>query len=306
MTPQLILDLQASEYHSRPEYSQSQIKLLPDHPKEFYVRYVRMPVESRWTFKTTPAMELGTTLHSVLLDKQPLKIIPQDVLSANGAKVGKKWKDYLAANIDNPGVNESETYTIRAMADACREDEVIRGILDNEGPVEATIIHRDEEFGIDLRHRLDKVVTLDDGYIVADLKTMSVDVTSEFEVAKQIYSFGYHKQAAAYSDAAEKVYGNPPKAFVLLCVETDIPFNAVAWSLSQDAINQGMFEFRTALQDLRTRLDSGNWSNGLSNKLNTIDLPDWVYRSNPEPVHVNPFSEFDGLDGTITTITVTQ
>ena len=292
METQLILDMPASVYHARPERSQSQLKLLPDKPKEFFGRYVRMPIESRWPFKPTADMELGTNLHWVLLEGQQLKIIPSDVLSSSGSKVGKKWKDYLAENIDNQGVKESERDKIDAMCEACREDSVIRGILENEGPVEATIIHRDEEFGIDLRHRLDKIVVLEDGYLIADLKSMGIDATDEHAVSKHMYDLGYHKQAAAYSDAAEKVYGKPPKAFVFICVERDVPFNAVAWTLEQDAINQGRFEFRVALQELRTRLDSGNWSHKLSNKLNPINIPDWVYRENPAPVKVVPFEEF--------------
>jgi hypothetical protein len=41
-------------------------------------------------------MELGTNLHRVLLERKPLLIIPEDVLSVNGAKSGKKWKKWAS------------------------------------------------------------------------------------------------------------------------------------------------------------------------------------------------------------------
>jgi hypothetical protein len=293
MMAQLILDMPPEKYHGRDEWSNSQMTLLPDHPEEFYGRYVRLPKETRFPFKRTDAMELGTQLHSVLLENKPLLIIPQNVLSKSGSRAGGEWKRWVADHPDNQGVKESECDVINAMCDSCRNDEVVRGILDADGDVEATILWHDDETNLDLRSRLDKIVKLQDGYMITDLKSASIDVANRREVSGQIASFEYHRQAASYSDAALAALGKEPLRFVFIFVRSDVPYNAVAWYLNDAAINLGRYENRLALRDLRTRLDSGNWKAPVADNLNEIDLPNWKYADNPIPTA--PYREFVDL-----------
>lgn len=285
------VNVPAHEYHDRSEWSQSQWKLLPSAPEEFYGKHVRLPKESRWRLKPTPDMELGTQLHAVLLENEPLLIIPYTALTSNGQRRGKNWEAWCDEHPDNHGVLEKDSARIRAMCESCRNEPVIRELLEAEGEVEHTIIWRDDATQLDCRARLDKISRFPNGYIIPDLKSTGIDVTNKQAVEKRIFEGGYHQQAAAYWDAASMLYG-PPIRFVFIFVRNSPPFTARAWYLEEADMDLGRRHNAQALGDLRERLTSNQWNGAYFGQLNLASLPKYAWTDDPLCIQA-PYQEFD-------------
>ncbi len=277
MNATIVDNLPAAEYHSRPEWSQSQFKLLPDHPELFYGFHI----EKRWSIEPTDDMELGSHLHSTLLEGEPLLVIPPDALTSNGQRRGNNWKAWCEEHPENYGVLPKDAGRIQAMIDGANADPVIRDLLEAEGEVEQTIIWTDRETGLPLRARPDKCCRYKSGYQILDLKATSIDVGNEREVSSKIFSFKYHQQAACYCDAAKLAFNAPPLQFVFVFIRNRPPFNAVAWVLNENDLDLGRRHNAVALFELKTRLASGNWRGGRHGKLNVVSLPKWAWTDDP-------------------------
>ena len=282
----------AAEYHARPEWSQSQFKLLPDHPDLFHGFHIAR----RWTVEVTDDMELGTQLHGVWLEKKPLLIIPPEALTSNGQRRGKAWESWCQEHRDNPGLLPRDADRIQAMADGGMADPVVRGLIEAEGEVEHTIVWTDAETGLPLRGRLDKMARFDGGYQIMDIKSTSIDPGDMRAVSAKIWTMKYHQQAACYIDAATLLYG-APLCFVFVFVRNRPPFNAVAWALNENDIDLGRRHNRSALVDLRRRLHCGDWNGSRFGFLNPVSLPNYAWTDDPLDVSSpQPFDEFSDYE----------
>jgi len=280
------------EYHAREEWSQSQFKVLPEHPELFEGFHVT----HRWTRQPTADMELGSHLHGVLLEGEELVLIPDDVLTKNGQRRGKNWDAWCEEHPNNPGILPKDAQRIQAMIDGCRADPEIASMLGAEGEVEHTIVWEHEETGLPLRARLDKIARYGEPYMIVDLKATNIDVGNQRAVSSKIYEFSYHQQAAHYLDAATLLYG-APLGFVFLFVRNKPPYNAVAWTLGEQDVELGRRHNRAALLDLRSRLDSSNWRGPRFGQVNTVFLPGYAYSDDPlglPPAAPEPYDDFDG------------
>jgi hypothetical protein len=294
MTPGLrnaqhIPDIPATEYHNREEWSQSQFKKLPKDPELFHGLYVTEP--PLFVFETTADMELGTQLHALVLELQELLIIPQTALTSNGQRRGKNWDAWCDEHPDDPGVLPKDSHRIISMRDGIMADPVLRKLFEAEGETEHTIVLDDEATDLGLRARLDKLSRFTEGYVIADIKATSIDVTSERQIASKVFEMGYHQQAAFYWDAAELLYGTPLR-FVFAFVRSKPPFNAVAWCPNDNDLDLGRRHNRLAIDDLKRRLDSGDWHGDRFGRLNYFSLPNWAYTDDPLIVPA-PYQEFD-------------
>ncbi len=274
-----ILDIPNEEYHARPEWSSSQVKLLPDDPWLFYKRHVEK--HPAFQFKQTASMAIGTAVHDIVLEHTPVVMIPDGVLSKSGAKAGQPWKDF---KMSNPGkVLCKEDDPIIHMVDAIQTEPKAMEWLDAEGPVEQSIIYRDEATGLDLRARLDKLTPASSHTsVIADIKSTKEDPHNERAIAKAMYNLGYHRQGAWYWDAAE-AWGHGIEAFLFVFVRNCQPYDCHVWELSGTALELGRRQNRWAMNDLAARLRSNNWRPSAFGRTSIIDLPEWAYKQeNPD------------------------
>jgi hypothetical protein len=287
------IDCEAAEYHARPEWSQSQFKLLPDHPELFHGFHIA----KRWAVEVTDDMEIGTQLHGVWLEKKPLLIIPPEALTSNGQRRGNAWKQWCEEHPDNPGVLPKDAGRIQAMAEGGMADPVIRGLIEADGEIEHTVVWNDAETGLPLRARLDKLpVVPGSGYCILDIKSTSIDPGDERLVSAKIWTMKYHQQAACYVDAATLLYG-PPLQFIFLFVRNRAPFNAVAWVLNDNDLDLGRRHNRESLLDLARRMESGDWTGSRHGRLNPVSLPRYAWTDAPLSVgDPQPFTEFSAYE----------
>jgi PDDEXK-like domain of unknown function (DUF3799) len=280
--------LRASAYHARPEVSQSQWKLLPEKPDTFNEYHV----EKRTEFKQTEDMKLGTLLHGVLLEKEPLLIIPEDVLSKSGSKAGGNWLRWKEDHPNNEGIKEKDAGRIRRMIESCKNCSVIRDMIDAPGVIEHSIFWIDPTTGIPCRCRLDKRCDFPNGYILYDCKSTSIDPADERQVNAHIFGFGYHMQAAAYWDAATKLWGKPPLRFIFGFVRNKPPYNSATWYLEEMDMDLGRRHNAIALHDLKERRAKNDWTHYRSRQLNLAHLPKYAWTDDPLNPSA-PFQEFE-------------
>jgi len=285
-----ILDLSNEEYHARPEWSSSQVKLLPRDVELFHRRHIEK--HPAFQFKQTASMAIGTAVHDIVLEDTPVVMIPEEVLQRRKkkgseteftfAKAGAPWEEFKAAH---PGaVLCKDDDPILHMVASIKGEPAAMKWLDAEGPVEQSMFYRDEETGLGLRARLDKLCLASGGSVILDLKSTVVDPHSEREVAKQIYTFGYHRQGAWYWDAAE-AWGHDIEALLLAFVRNSAPYDCHVWELSGMALELGRHRNRTARRELAARLQSNNWKPESFGRISMIDVPDWAYQQEGEVIY---------------------
>ena len=288
--PSKILDLPSEEYHARPEWSHSQLKYLPDNPEEFYARYVckNRPSWAR-TKKPTRGMELGTAFHAMLLEGINPPVVPADILASNGAmttaaaKAFKKaWPDY---------VTEAENDTLTYAVNRCRKDPEIAAYLDTDGDPEVSLFWDDETTGLKCRGRVDRVCRFVDGISILDLKFSSGN--DKRWVEKQVAAMLYYRQAAFYWDAVERAYSEPVREFVFLFAKNNPPFDAYLWRINPNDVGLGRRRNNLALDDLRSRQDSGDWHATGFGTIREFDLPKWAWDEGPQSVQ--PFEIFEAF-----------
>lgn len=274
------VEMTNAEYHAQPEWSNSQLKLLPGEPELFHDRHVlKLPDFQQ---KTTPAMQLGIDVHRMVLDGDEPIEIPRDCLSASGAKAGKEWQAFLDCHYDKVLCKEGDPRLY--MARSILAEPVARKWLDALCCKEKSLFFIDPVTGLKLRSRLDVLATATEAAIMLfDVKTTSKDPYSEREIKEEIVKRGYHRQGAFQWEAvtqwaAVATPGRRVEAFTLVFVRSSPPHDCHCHELPGRAIVQGRAENRAALDDLDRRLQSGNWKPKTYGRVTMTDLPEWYYK----------------------------
>ena len=264
------IDCTIEEYHARPEWSSSQVKLLPHKPVLFYRRHITR----EFPFKSTASTKLGDAVHRALLDGTQVMDIPADVLSKNGAKAGNAWKQFAAENDDKVLVKADDP--IKHMVASVRANALAMKLLESPGWTEHTLTDRDEETGLPLRTRPDRIVRSLEGFIIPDIKSTVDPLFGDRHFGKQIAKLDYHRQAAWYWDTVARWEPDEPVfAFAFIAVRNAAPYECVVHPLHEDAIALGRRENRVALDELKRRLDTDDWN---LPEHGVIDLPAWRYK----------------------------
>lgn len=273
-----ILDLTNDEYHARPEWSNSQVKLLPNEVELFGKRHIEK--QPAFQFKPTASVQLGTAVHDIILENTPIVMIPESALSASGSKAGKGWTSLRA---DNPGkVLCKPDDPILHMAASIRAEPKAREWLESEGPVEQSICWHDDVSGLDLRAKPDKVSMTSQGNVIIDLKSTKEDPHSERQIAKAIHTLCYHRQGAWYWDPVEWWLQDEVRLFMLIFVRNKPPYDCHVHELAGRAIELGRQQNRLARGELASRLQTKNWLPETHGRTTVIDLPDWAYNQEEE------------------------
>jgi hypothetical protein len=301
MLPRSVTEMPAPEYHARPEWSQSQLKLLPNHPELFHGFHIA----KKWTFGQTPDMWLGECVHGVALEGRELLTPPPEALTSNGQRRGKAWEQWSAEHAGDLVLLEKDAAKVHTMAASLRDDPKIRQLLDADGDVELSLFWTDPETELPLRARLDKLARFGSGLVIGDLKCTNIDPADERQVAAKVLNFKYHQQAAFYLDAMREATGTEPAGFLFIFVRNSPPYNAVLWRIEDVGIDLARRRNRVALIDLKERLARNFWRGSRYGIENPLQLPKWAYTDDPgdnTPTDFAEFAEFDQFDGNTITL----
>lgn len=226
----LVYDLDAATYHAAPgELSVSGAKTI----------IKKTPLHYKWerehpVYKDT--FDFGSAAHALALegDATAYVEIPADVLGANGALSTKAAKEFIAGARAQGKIplKSADITRIEEMAEALRKHEAAAYLL-SAGTPEVSA-YRQHETGVTLRARFDWLP--DDRTIIPDYKTAESASTSDFQRAAATY--GYHMQAAWYTDMLRHLEGVDPK-FVFIVQEKTAPYAVNIVELDSTAIGFG-------------------------------------------------------------------
>lgn len=264
-----------AEYHARPEWSRSQLEVLHESAALFCGRFVDKVFPS----KESSDLDVGTVAHAAILDEDGVegicRVIPREALNDQGHRKGAAWRQWSEDNADFIQLKQDELDPILHMVRNVFGNPAAEKILVGDGQNEFTILWTDEETGLQLRCRPDRIADLPLGIVLADVKTTRATTPREF--ANDAVKFGYHRQAAWYIDGAI-AFGFDPKAFIFIVVNKTPAHECEVYSLAWRAIEQGRAENRAALRELALRLETGNWNSSRWGDVYDLDLPEWAYK----------------------------
>jgi len=266
-----VYTLTAEEYHSDPVEggslsSSSARRLLQVAPARWRVEQASPPAP-------TPAMILGTAVHSLVLGAGP-EVVAVDADDWRG-KAAREARAEAEAAGRVPLLREDYARA-EAMAEAVLSHPVAGALFDPaRGRPEQTLVWQDEELKVWRRAMVDHLPH-DDGRrpILADLKTTTDAAPAS--VSKAVARYGYHCQAAWYLDGYRALVGGDP-AFLFVFVEREPPHLVSVIELDQHALIVGAELNRRALQIYAECKATGTWP-GHSPEIELVGLPAWAAR----------------------------
>jgi hypothetical protein len=192
----------------------------------------------------------------------------------NGAdKRTKEGKAAWAAFEETLGgrevVDREEMEKCRAIAKAVRTHPVASKYVTG-GAAELTVLWDHVAFDgsvIQCKARLDY-----QGVALVDLKSAQQAGPEAF--ARACWNFGYHGQAAMYSDGLVAA-GGKSLPYVLIAVEKESPFAVAVYTVPHEILERGRATYRSYLDRLAVCRKSGEWP-GYGEKEIELTLPQWT------------------------------
>lgn len=232
------------EYRSVKAWSNSDISMI-----------LQSPALIEWSRKApgdgSDSVDLGTHVHCALLEPDVfaadyIKMPEFDLRS----KVGKENKAafLLAMDASNKIILNDKTYQqVIAMRDSVLAHPVANSLLASKGQSEVSIFG--ELQGLKVKCRPDRIV--DPGEFGGN--HILVDIKKTADIDKFIYSvrdFGYHRQAAYYSDIYKQLTGCKPRfVFVVVGEKRSIGRHPVrVWELDEDVVDVGRAQYLEGLE----------------------------------------------------------
>jgi len=266
------------DYHKRPEWSRSQLEVLRQSPVLFYGRFVADP--PLFAPKQSRDLDVGKVAHEVLtapggLDQVVVEI-PAEVLNSQGHRKGKTWTEWSEDHAGLIQMTAAELEPVRAMVRNTYAHPEAGRLLAKAMHYEWSLVWTDEKTGLGLRARPDLIVSDNGGVVVVDFKTTRAVTPRDF--ARDVAQFGYHRQAAFYSEAVRR-FGYRVNRFLFVAVDKSPAHECRVYELDEDSIAAGQEQVRELLLDLARRLDENDWQPEGFGDVRRIRLPEYALPS---------------------------
>lgn len=261
------------DYHGGVGVSKSGLDLIARSPLHYWSAYRDPDREPR---QPTPAMKLGTAIHTAVLEPDTYKdryvVLPDGI--DRRTKDGKDFYAKLEMEALAKGaeiIAASDHAKVMKVYASCKNHPLTRKIFET-GEAEVSVYWTDEETGVLCKCRPDWLLGGENPAIL-DLKS-TINASPE-PFMKSAYNFRYHVAAAWYLDGVEQAMGVKPDVFMFLAVEKDAPFAAAYYYADEDMLAAGRAEYRRALRTYADCLSSDKWP-GYEQKLLPLNMPRWA------------------------------
>jgi hypothetical protein len=257
--------LSNEDYHRLKAVSPSQIKVLGRSPLHYFDQFLAEDREKR---EPTPAMLMGTALHTAVLEPElwdsTIAVPPQsfDRRSKAGRELAAEFERESAGKVV---LSPEDADQVRRMADAVRSHPAAGFLLELPGRREASYTWKDPATGLECKTRPDW--HSEDRRIVVDVKTTRDASRAEF--AKSIANLDYHVQAAWNLDA------QGGDQFLTLAVENVRPYAVAVYPASVAMLDAGRRRIDAAMTRLAECWRTGEWPGYGDFIQEPIDLPGW-------------------------------
>lgn len=261
-TAQVVRGLSNQDYHAQSSISKSGLDLIR-----------KAPAVYRWRKDNpqppTPAMRMGTLVHTAILEPDRMsELIVAPTVDRRTSAGKAEWAAFLIESEGKEIATAEELEQLSAIRDAAWSHPACRKALGMIAEVETSIGWQID--GIDCRCRPDAILT---NGVILDVKTTRGATADEF--AKSCAQYRYHVQAAFYSDGYKAAFGDPPKGFIFLAVETEVPHLCAIYVASEAMTVRGRADYEADLRTYSRCMETGEWP-GLSETPTVIDLPKWA------------------------------
>ena len=274
-TASLIEKMSNEEYHSRPEFSSSQLKDMLRSSAHFYSNNILKEVER----ETKTAMSFGTLAHTLFLEPEQFEhefiIAPKfDRRTKAGKEEALAWEQ---ANQGKILVDAEQVEGAKRIVSNLQKLSSYADMQNNYGMPEASIFFTDPIYGLELRIRPDWHISPCKAFpngLILDLKTTTDARAHAFQ--KKCGDFGYDLSAAMYREGFQQFYETDDKpAFILLVAENSIPFNVKQYKASDLFLATGEQRYKKSKQLLAESLLVDEW-HGYATDLEDIYLPQYL------------------------------
>lgn len=266
------------DYHEIKALSNSSLSVLKRSPAEFHKRFVTGEMKGQ----ETDAMLLGSAVHMLALEPERFDaeyiVLDGPINPTTGKPYGRDTKKFTQW-LDTEMMQQTRTILIReefaeslAIAKAFQSHPVIAAIMasraeklfESEYAMEYSI-GNDK---VDLKCKIDFICPAE--RLIIDLKTTSDP--SPYAWGWSAEDFGYHRQAAIYSDAMEAKYGEPFR-FLFGVVRSKEPYEAAVYELDAESIQRGRSEYEALIGEYIDRKASNDWLSVWQRDVFSINVP---------------------------------
>ncbi len=249
-------------YFDDPAYSQSDLKAVLDSPQLLW----EIKHNGGRRKQPTAAMQSGTIAHMAVLEPDRYERV-YAVCGPQNTSAGKAEAKAAMANGLKP-ITEKQDTEAWGIADAIDDHSLAKQLL-IDGQPEVSVYGQDVNTGLKVKGKLDYL----DGDRIVDLKTVGIGGASPAAFTKQIASFKYHLQAAHYLELAQA------KTFTFLVVERESPYQIGIYELDDDALAEGRWLRKKALDTVAFCRAANSWPGYTPNQPQTLSLPAWAFNS---------------------------
>lgn len=227
----------------------------------------------------TPAMRLGTLIHSRILEPESFfenhLIVPSFISKDRRTKERKAWEE---ENILNglQLVESAEAVILEAVALELERKQTTAELLALDGSSEVSLLW--EEQGIVCKGRVDRLSGDKDGGFLIDVKTTQ-DASPE-AFARTIAQRGYHIQMAHYFSGVTKTWGRIEHC-LFIAIETEPPYGVAVFRLPDHILKLGLEHHSKLIKKYRIELEKNTWES----------YPDLIQPLNFSEYHFSSFEK---------------
>jgi exodeoxyribonuclease VIII len=218
----------------------------------------------------TPAMRLGTALHSAVLEPERRMIaVAPDV--DRRTKDGKaRYEEFLLANAGKITLTAEQGDLLAGMLCGIRRCKSALSVLNVAPSRELSLFAREPAKGVLCKARID-ALSVSERFILDVKSTSGVATTDEFERA--IAARGYGFQAAFYMHVAS-LLGYEVDTFAFVVVESEPPHGCAVFMLEPEVIDLYMPKVAKSIETYAGCVGNAEWP-GYEDKVRRIGIPAW-------------------------------
>lgn len=258
------------EYRSHPAISRSELWKMNESPEKF--RWYR-----EHPLTPTPALVFGQVTHKLLL--QPDTFDDEFVIAPNcdrRTKAGKEeYETFLQTVGERTVISQDDFDKALEMVAAVRYNPLANRFL--QGETEVPYFWTDELTGERCKCRVDCLHKEDNRFCIVDYKTTGNAQTEIFS-NKDVFRWGYHFQAAMYSEGVMHGLNLTERPqFIFVVQEKQAPYSVNVIAVPDEVMLAGLDKYRELLGRYRECLVMDYWPgyNDMG-ELNEIALPGWM------------------------------
>ena len=268
-------------YHAIKALSNSSLSVLKRSPTEFHKRFVTGEMKGR----ESDAMLLGSAVHMLALEPERFDaeyVVLDGPINESKKPPGPYGRDTKAFQkwLDAEMMQQCRKVLVReefaeslAIAKAFQSHPTIAAIMASRAEKlfeseYAMLWVEDDGSELDLKCKIDFVCPAE--RLIVDLKTTSDP--SPYAWSWSAEDFGYHRQAAIYSDAMEAKYGEPFR-FLFGVVRSKEPYEAAVYELDAESIQRGRVEYEALIEEYIDRKASNDWLSDWQRGVFSINVP---------------------------------